>query len=192
MGLRIQHRIFERDNQPVKFSEEILAKFSQLIGRYPAERQKSALLPILHIAQEESGGHLRVDVMDFIAGLLHIQPVEVYEVATFYTQFRLERTGKFLLEVCRTAPCAICGGEDIFEYLSSKLGLADGETSPDGLFTLQSVECLGACGYSPVMQVNTEFREFLTIDKIESIIEELRSTAGEDKPKEQRWAEKFC
>jgi len=88
------------------------------------------LLPILHIAQEESGGYLSVDVMDYVAGLLNIQPVEVYEVATFYTQFRLEITGKYLLEVCRTTPCAICGGEDIFEYLSSKLGIADGENHP--------------------------------------------------------------
>jgi NADH-quinone oxidoreductase subunit E len=192
MGLRIQHKIFERDHEPVVFSNETMAKFRQLIVRYPEGRQKSALLPILHIAQEESGGHLRVDVMDFVAELLKIQPVEVYEVATFYTQFRLEKTGKYLLEVCRTAPCAICGGEDIFDYLSSKLGLADGETSPDGLFTLQSVECLGACGYAPVMQVNTEFRELLTTDKIDLIIEELKSSANENKPKEQRWAEKFC
>jgi NADH-quinone oxidoreductase subunit E len=192
MGLRIQHRIFERDNQPVVFSDETMAKFRQLIERYPDGRQKSALLPILHIAQEESGGHLRVDVMDFVAELLKIQPIEVYEVATFYTQFRLEKTGKYLLEVCRTAPCAICGGEDIFNYLSSKLGLADGETSPDGLFTLQAVECLGACGYAPVMQVNTEFRESLTIEKIDQLIDELKSAANKDKPKELRWAEKFC
>jgi NADH-quinone oxidoreductase subunit E len=192
MGLRIQHKIFERDNLPVVFSESTLAKFRQLIGRYPEGRQKSALLPILHIAQEESGGHLRMDVMDYVANLLDIQPVEVYEVATFYTQFRLEKTGKYLLEVCRTAPCAICGGEDIFDHLSTTLGIADGETTPDGLFTLQGVECLGACGYAPVMQVNTEFQEFLDKDKIDSILDELRSKATEDKPKEQKWAEKFC
>ncbi|NVO19744.1 MAG: NAD(P)H-dependent oxidoreductase subunit E [Bacteroidetes bacterium] len=192
MALRIQHKIFERDNQPVEFSKETLAKFRKLIGRYPEGRQKSALLPILHIAQEESGGHLRVDVMDFVADLLKIQPVEVYEVATFYTQFRLENTGKFLLEVCRTAPCAICGGEDIFEYLSEKLGITDGETTPDGLFTLQGVECLGACGYAPVMQVNTEFEENLTNEKIDRILSELRSKANVDKPKESKWAEKFC
>jgi len=192
MGLRIQHTIYKREHQPVEFSGEILAKFRQLIARYPQGRQKSALLPILHIAQEESVGYLSVDVMDFVAELLQIQPVEVYEVATFYTQFHLEKTGKFLLEVCRTAPCAICGGEDIFEYLSSKLGVTDGETTSDGLFTLQSVECLGACGYAPVMQVNTEFEELLTIKKIDLIIDDLRSKAKEDKPKEQRWAGKFC
>ena len=192
MGLQIQHKIFERDSRPVGFSKETLAKFRQLIDRYPAGRQKSALLPILHIAQEESGGYLSVDVMDYVAGLLNIQPVEVYEVATFYTQFRLEITGKYLLEVCRTTPCAICGGEVIFEYLSSKLGVSDGETTTDGLFTLQSVECLGACGYAPVMQVNTEFRELLSREKIDRIIDELRTKVSEDKPKEQRWAEKFC
>jgi len=192
MGLRIQHKVFERDNLPVVFSEPTLSKFRQIISRYPEGRQKSALLPVLHIAQEETGGHLRVDVMDYIAELLNIQAVEVYEVATFYTQFRLEKTGKYLLEVCRTAPCAICGGEDIFDYLSTSLGIADGETTPDGLFTLQSVECLGACGYAPVMQVNTEFHEFLDRDKIDSLLDELRSKANEDKPKELKWAEKFC
>jgi NADH-quinone oxidoreductase subunit E len=192
MALKIKHRILERDHQAVEFSPEILDKFKQLIGRYPAGQQKSALLPILHIAQEESGGDLKVEVMDFVAGLLGIQPVEVYEVATFYTQFRLEKTGKYLLEVCRTAPCAICGGEDIFEYLCEKLGIRDGETTADGLFTLQSVECLGACGYAPVMQVNTEFRENLDKEKIDRIIEELYSEAGNTKPKEQRWAAKFC
>jgi len=176
---------------PVEFSPEILASFRQLIARYPEGQQKSALLPILHIVQEESGGHLSVDVMDYVAGLLKIQPVEVYEVATFYTQFRLEKTGKYLLEVCRTTPCALCGGEDILKYLESKLAILDGETTPDGLFTLQSVECLGACGYAPVMQVNTEFRENLTHDKIDSMLDELQSKALQEKPKEQRWTGKF-
>lgn len=192
MGIRIQHKLIEHDHQPVEFSGEILAKFRQLMSRYPEGQQKSALLPMLHIAQEETGGHLRADVMDYIAGLLGIQPVEVYEVATFYTQFRLEKTGKYLLEVCRTTPCALCGGEEIFDYLSGKLGIADGETTSDGLFTLQSVECLGACGYAPVLQVNTEFREKMDTQKIDSLIDELRADAGNPKPTDQRWAEKFC
>jgi NADH-quinone oxidoreductase subunit E len=192
MGLRIEHKILDRDQQPVNFSDEIQVKFRQLISRYPEGKQKSALLPILHIAQEESGGYLSVSVMDYVAGLLDIQPVEVYEVATFYTQFRLEKTGKYLLEVCRTAPCAVCGGEDIFDHLSEKLGVKDGETTPDGLFTLQSVECLGACGYAPALQVNTGFRENLTIESVDIMIEELRSAAGKSKSQEQSWAGKFC
>lgn len=192
MSFRIQHKIFERDNLPVEFSEEVMEKFRQLIARYPEGRQKSALLPVLHIAQEESGGHLRVDVMDFVAGMLNIQPVEVYEVATFYTQFRLEKTGRFLLEVCRTSPCAICGGEEILEHLLAKLGIEVGETTPDGLFTVQSVECLGACGSAPVMQVNTEFYEKLSVEKIDLLLEELRKKVNETKDGQLRWVEKFC
>jgi len=187
----VNHVQFTREGKEVVFSPEVLDKVRHLIQRYPEGRQKSALLPVLHIAQEELGGYLSVDVMDYVAGLLKIQPVEVYEVATFYTQFRLEKTGKYLLEVCRTTPCALCGGEDILKYLESKLAILDGETTPDGLFTLQSVECLGACGYAPVMQVNTEFRENLTHDKIDSMLDELQSKALQEKPKEQRWTGKF-
>lgn len=191
MALRIQHRILGKDGPAPEFSPDTLKRFQTLMARYPEGRQKSALLPILHIAQEESGGSLSAGVMDFIANLLHIQPVEVYEVATFYTQFRLADTGQFLLEVCRTSPCAICGGEELFAHLSERLGICDGETTPDGLFTLQSVECLGACGYAPVLQVNTEFHEGLSPEKADLLLEECRARAGKPKPMEQRWAGKF-
>ncbi|NJK96734.1 MAG: NAD(P)H-dependent oxidoreductase subunit E [Bacteroidales bacterium] len=173
------------------FFGRTLEKVNIIISRYPEGKKKSALLPVLHIAQEELGGHLSVDVQDYVASLLEIQPIEVYEVATFYTQYYLEKVGKYVIEVCRTGPCAICGGEDITDYLSEKLNIKDGETTPDGLFTLRTVECLGACGYAPVMQINTEFYEFLTIEKIDKTIEELRQKANLDKPKESKWVEKF-
>lgn len=188
---RIDHKLFRKEGREVKFSDETLEKVQKIIARYPQGKQKSGLLPILHIAQEELGGYLSVDVMDYVASLLSIQPIEVYEVATFYTQYYLEKSGKYVIEVCRTGPCAICGGEDITEYLSKKLNIKDGETTADGLFTLRTVECLGACGYAPVMQINTEFHEFLTQEKIDTIIESLRNKANEDKPKESRWVEKF-
>jgi NADH-quinone oxidoreductase subunit E len=95
------------------------------------------------------------------------------------------------LEVCHTGPCAICGGEEITEYLKKKLEINIGETTPDGLFTLRTVECLGACGYAPVMQVNTEFQEFLTTKKIDSLLEDLRNKANEDKPVSSGWVAKF-
>ena len=151
----------------------------------------SGILPVLHIAQEELGGYLSVDVMDYVASILEIQPIEVYEVATFYTQYYLDKVGKYVIEVCRTGPCAICGGEDITDYLAAKLKIKDGETTPDGLFTLRTVECLGACGYAPVMQINTEFHGFLTKEKIDKTIEELRQNANLDKSKESKWVEKF-
>jgi NADH-quinone oxidoreductase subunit E len=187
----IEHKLYKRDGQQPQFTDETLSKVRQIIGRYPEGRQKSALLPVLHIAQEELGGYLSVDVMNYVASLLNIQPIEVYEVATFYTQYYLDKVGKNVIEVCRTGPCAICGGEDITDYLSKKLNIKDGETTPDGTFTLRTVECLGACGYAPVMQINTEFYEFLTTEKIDKIIEDLQQKANTDKSKESRWVEKF-
>jgi NADH-quinone oxidoreductase subunit E len=187
----IPHHLFGKEGNQLRFSAETLEKINKIISRYPEGQKKSALLPLLHIAQEELGGHLSVDVQDYVASLLGIQPIEVYEVATFYTQYYLEKVGKYVIEVCRTGPCAICGGEDITDYLSEKLNIKDGETTADGLFTLRTVECLGACGYAPVMQVNTEFYEFLTKEKIDKTIEELRQKANLDKPKESKWVEKF-
>lgn len=191
LGKKVDHKLFQKEGKEVKFSDETLEKVKKIIARYPEGKQKSALLPVLHIAQEELGGYLSVDVMDYVAGLLNIQPIEVYEVATFYTQYYLEKTGKYVIEVCRTGPCAMCGGEDIADYLERKLNIKTDETTPDGLFTLRRVECLGACGYAPVMQVNTEFYEFLTKEKIDKAIDDLRAKANEEKPKDSKWVEKF-
>jgi NADH-quinone oxidoreductase subunit E len=172
MTVTIKHKIFKSNGSPVMLRKEVLDKIKEVTGRYP--QKKSALLPILHIVQEETGGYLSVDAMDYVASLLEIQPIEVYEVGTFYTQFYVEKQGKYIIEVCRTAPCAVCGGEDMLAYLQHKLGIRDGETTPDGLFSLKSVECLGACGQAPVMQVNTIFFEHLSHAEIDRILTELK------------------
>src|SRR6476469_4582611 len=125
----------------VKFTENTYQLAQQMIKRYPEGRQKSALLPILHLAQGE-WGWLSPEVMDYVAGLLNIQPIEVYEVATFYTMFHLHPTGKYVLEVCRTGPCCLLGAENIIEHIENKLNIKVGETSADGMFTLKTVECL--------------------------------------------------
>jgi len=190
-GNLIDHRLRVKENFKVAFSAPTLEKVRLLIKRYPEGKQKSALLPVLHIAQEELGGYLSVDVMDYVASLLGLQPIEVYEVATFYSMFYLDKVGKYVLEVCHTGPCAICGSEEIIEYLRKKLDINIGETTPDGMFTLRGVECLGACGYAPVMQVNTEFHEFLTHEKIDALLEELRKKANEEQPESSKWAGKF-
>jgi len=187
----INHKLYNKSGSEVAFSPETLEKVHLLIKRYPEGRQKSALLPVLHIAQEELGGYLSVDIMDYVASLLDIQPIEVYEVATFYSMFYLEKVGKYVIEVCQTGPCAICGGENILDYLRKKLNVNTGETTPDGLFTLRAVECLGACGYAPVMQINTVFYEFLTKERIDQILEELTNQSNESNPVSSRWAEKF-
>lgn len=162
----------------VKFSEEKLRKVSELIAAYPDGKQKSALLPILHMAQEQFGGWLSVETMDYVASLLQIESIEVYEVATFYSMYNLKPVGKFVFEVCQTGPCMICGSDQIIDYVKSRLEIGVGETTPDGLFTLKTVECLGACGYAPMMQLGKNYREHLTKEKVDAIIDECRQSAA--------------
>jgi len=161
----------------IEFSKEKLDKVHELISHYPQGKQKSAILPILHLAQQEFGGWLDVNTMDYVASLLNIQPIEVYEVATFYSMYNLKPVGKYIFEVCQTGPCMLNGSDDIIRYIQQKLGIGIGETTKDGLFTLKVVECLGACGYAPMMQLGKNYREHLTKEKVDSIIEECRATA---------------
>lgn len=161
----------------MKFSPEKLEKVQEIINRYPEGKQKSALIPLLHLAQEEAGGWLDAPVMDYVAELLGITPIEVYEVATFYTMFNLKPVGKNVLEVCITGPCMISGSDDIIAYIKEKLGIGPGETTADGLFTLKPAECLGACGYAPMMQLGKYYREHLTRERVDQIIEECRQKA---------------
>lgn len=162
----------------VQFSQEKLQQVNELINHYPEGKQKSAILPILHIAQQEFGGWLNVPVMDYVADILKIQPIEVYEVATFYSMYNLKPVGKYMFEVCQTGPCMLNGSDDIIAYIEEKLGIKPGETTPDGMFTLKTVECLGACGYAPMMQFGKTYREHLTKEKIDKIIEECRIQSG--------------
>lgn len=162
----------------VSFSENKLQQAQKIIARYPAGREKSALLPLLHLAQDEFGGWLDVPVMDYVASLLNIKPIEVYEVATFYTMYNLKPVGKYVFEVCQTGPCMLNGSDNIIDYIKEKLGIKAGETTADGLFTLKTVECLGACGYAPMMQLGKTFREHLTKEKVDQIIEECRNNVA--------------
>ena len=159
----------------IQFKETSLAKVKEIIARYPSGKQKSALLPVLHLAQVEFSGWLDVPVMDYVAGLLDIEPIEVYEVASFYSMFNLKPVGKHLFEVCQTGPCMLNGSDDIVEYIQQKLNIGVGETTADGMFTLKTVECLGACGYAPMMQYGKTYREHLTKEKVDAIIAECRS-----------------
>ena len=159
-------------SEKIEFTEDRLKKVEEIIGRYPADRKKSALLPVLHLAQEQYGW-VSSATMDYLAGLLDIQPVEVYEVATFYTMFHLEPVGKHVIEYCRTGPCCTMGGEDVYDYLKQKLGIKSNETTSDGLFTLKEVECLAACGWGPCFQIREKYYMHLDNQKIDEIIEDL-------------------
>ncbi|MBX3253077.1 MAG: NADH-quinone oxidoreductase subunit NuoE [Chitinophagaceae bacterium] len=161
----------------MEFSADKLKKVDEIIARYPEGKQKSALLPVLHLAQEQFGW-LSAETMDYVASLLKLEPIEVYEVATFYSMYNLKPVGKYLFEVCQTGPCMLRGCDDIIAYIAEKLNIKPGETTSDGLFTLKTVECLGACGYAPMMQLGKHYKEHLTKEKVDAIIEECRKNAA--------------
>ncbi len=167
----------------IKFSEEALALAKRHISKYPEGKSKSALLPLLHLAQAELGGQLTPEVMDYVADLLQIKSIEVYEVATFYSMYFLEPVGKVVLEVCRTSPCMLRGSDEIIAYIEKKLGIKDGETTPDGMFTLKTVECLAACGNAPVIQVGLKYHENVDAEKVDSLL----ATYKEQNKIERAW-----
>jgi NADH-quinone oxidoreductase subunit E len=162
----------------IKFNDQKLKEVEQIIQRYPEGKQKSALIPVLHLAQEEFGGWLSAETMDYVASVLNLEPIEVYEVATFYSMYNLKPVGRYLFEVCQTGPCMLNGSDNIIKYIFEKLGIKPGETTTDGMFTLKTVECLGACGYAPMMQLGKNYREHLTKEKVDAIIEECRKSSS--------------
>jgi NADH-quinone oxidoreductase subunit E len=163
------------EQQPVEFSPALIAKFDEIVKRYPEGKHKSALLPILHEVQAEQGW-LSVSAMNKVAAYLDIQEIEVYEVASFYSMYFLKPQGKYVLEVCRTGPCCLVGAEKLMGHIENKLGVRENEVTPDGLFSWRGVECLAACGYGPVLQIGPEytFYENLNEQKVDELIEDLR------------------
>jgi len=164
------------EQKEIKFSNETMELIQSLLKRYPEGKQKSALLPLLHLAQAEFGGWLSVPVMDHVALILKIQDIEVYEVASFYSMYNLKPVGKCVIEVCRTSSCWLRGAEDIVHHIEKKLNIKEGETTVDGKFTLKTVECLGSCGTAPMLQIGEMFHEDLTIEKVDSLLEEWKKT----------------
>lgn len=163
------------DGKEIKFSDESLALVQKIIRRYPQGKQKSALIPVLHIAQAEFGGWLSAPVMEYVASLLNILPVEAFETASFYSMFNLKPVGKCTIEVCRTSSCWLLGAEDVIGHLEKKLNIKVGETTSDGMFTLKSVECLGSCGTAPMMQVGADYYENLTLEKVDNLVDRFRT-----------------
>jgi NADH-quinone oxidoreductase subunit E len=157
----------------MKLTQQSVTEIKRLITKYPEGKQKSALIPALHVAQIDNNNWLSPEVMDDVAEIIGILPIEVYEVATFYSQFNLQPVGKYLLEVCQTGPCMVSGSDDIIDYIKQKMNIKVGETTADGRFTLKTVECLGACGYAPMMQLGEHYREHLTKEKIDALMVEL-------------------
>jgi NADH-quinone oxidoreductase subunit E len=167
-------RVEDTIQSPVEFSAALIARFDDVVSRYPEGKQKAGLLPILHLVQAEFGW-ISAPAMDKIAEYLGIQHVEVYEVATFYSMYLMRPQGKYLLEVCRTGPCCLNGAEKIMDYIEQKLGVKEGEVTADGLFSWRGVECLAACGFAPVLQIGPEytFYENLTPEKVDKLVADL-------------------
>ena len=159
----------------LKFSDAAMETVHTIIKRYPEGKQKSAVIPLLHIAQAEFGGWLSPEAMDYVASILTIKPIEVFEVASFYSMFNLQPVGKCVLEVCQTSSCWLCGAEDIVKYIEKKLNIKKGETTADGMFTLKTVECLGSCGTAPMLQCGASYHENLTYDKVDKIIADYKN-----------------
>ncbi|CAE7916357.1 ndufv2 [Symbiodinium sp. KB8] len=146
----------------------------RVLGKYPAMYKKSAIIPLLDLAQRQCGNFLPLAAMQKVARLLNVSDIEVYEVATFYTMFNRKRVGKFFIQLCGTTPCMVNGSEDIKAAIEEELGIHSGETTPDGMFTLLEVECLGACVNAPMIQVNDDFFECLTPETTRDLLRHCR------------------
>ncbi|HPQ51539.1 MAG: NADH-quinone oxidoreductase subunit NuoE [Alphaproteobacteria bacterium] len=171
--------------QPKEFSFRDEAKVSEIISRYPAGKQRSAIMPLLDLAQRQVaedgavatppyGGWIPLAAMDKIAAIVDVPPVKVYEVATFYSMYNLEPVGKYLVQMCTTTPCMLCGSGDVVKTCESQLGIHAGETTRDGMFTLMEVECLGACVNAPMVQINDDYYEDLTPESMKQILSDLQ------------------
>ena len=154
-------------------SKESLDQVKREVAKYPPERKSSAVMAALRIAQEEHGW-LAVPLMDYVAELLGMRPIQVYEVASFYSMYDLKPVGKHKVSVCTNISCMLCGSDAIVKHLELRLGVKLGETTPDKKFTLKEVECLAACGGAPMFQIDKTYYENLTPDKIDRILESLK------------------
>lgn len=155
------------------FKETYQKEIDEILSRYPVKR--SALIPLLYLAQRDAG-YITEPAMKEIAKLLGLTPPQVYETATFYTMLNLKKVGRFHIQVCKSLMCALVGSDTVIGWIKTKLGIAPGESTSDGLFTLSAVECLAACGTGPMMQINDDYYERLTEDKLDRILADLRAT----------------
>ena len=161
--------------QEINITEALMNRINELISHYPDDKKKSALLPVLHEVQDAHDNWLSVALQDKVAEILDIKPIEVYEVVTFYTMFNQKPVGKYMFEFCQTSPCCLNGVENLMDYTCNKLDVKVGEITTDGLFEVRGVECLGACGYAPMMQLGDFYKEHLTEEKVNQIIADCRA-----------------
>ncbi len=152
------------------FSQQAEREIDRLLARYP--RKRSAIIPVLFIAQKERG-YLSDDVLEYVAKRMGLTYLDVVTVVSFYTMFYRRPIGKYNIQLCNNVSCMLCGSEKIQEHIERKLGITFGQTTPDGRFTLTEVQCLGSCGTAPVMQVNFDYYENLTPENVDQILDSL-------------------
>ena len=157
------------------FTPDNLVRVKAIIAKYPAGRQASAVIPLLDIAQRQNNNWLPRAAMDYVADMLSMPPIKVYEVATFYTMFNLQPVGENFVQICTTTPCWLSGSDGIVKSCHDKLGISVGETTADGKFTVTEVECLGACVNAPMVQINDDFYEDLTPEIMGKMIDDLKA-----------------
>ena len=173
-GFHKSARTLTEPGEPFTYTPEHKARFDAIVGRYPAERRRSAVLPALYLVQYQQG-YVTANAMRYVAGLLGMTAADVEDVVSFYTMFYTKPMGTFVINVCRTLSCALNGAERVTEEICGKLGITPGDTDPGGTFTLVEVECLGACDRAPVVMVNDSWHECLAPEDASRLIDDLRA-----------------
>jgi NADH-quinone oxidoreductase E subunit len=158
-----------------KFEKENLKKVADILKKYPENRKKSAVMPLLDLAQRQNANHITKEIISYIASMLDMAEIRVYEVATFYSMYNLKPVGKYLLQICGTTPCMLRGSADLIKLCKEKFNIGLNETSNDEYFTLKEVECLGACVNAPMVQINDDYYEDLNVENFEAILNNLKS-----------------
>lgn len=185
-GAFVQHRDTDDNNNDTAFdfTPDNYERVHAVLDRYPENYKASAIIPLLDLAQRQHGGWLPLAAMNKVARIVDVKPIQVYEVATFYTMFNREKVGKYFIQLCGTTPCMICGSEEIKKTIENNLGIQEGETTADGKFTLREVECLGACSNAPMVQINDDFYENLTP---KTTVELLEACKRDQPPPMNKW-----
>ncbi len=160
-------------DEVAEFSPAVIDEMQSHLAKYPAERSRSALIPLLFVVQRERGWLDNAGI-NFLAKFLNLEVTDVWETATFYSMFNLRKVGRHHLQICKTLSCKIMGEPEITDHICSKLGIHPGETTEDGKYTVTMVECLGSCGTAPMMQIGFDYHEDLTIEKVDKILAECK------------------
>jgi len=161
-------------DEAASFSPEVLAEIDAHVAKYPPERKRSALIPILLLVIQRERGYVDNAGVNFMARLLEVEVTDIWETATFYSMFNMRPVGRHHLQICKTLSCKIMGEPQITEHICNRLGIHAGETTPDGEFTVSLVECLGSCGTAPMMQIGFDYHEDLTVEKVDKLLDSLK------------------